>query len=63
MQGKIGEKRSLCVINEHSEFVFNTAAATQIVFQTCKLQKSVSTPQLLFRHKNPREAPSPANAR
>lgn len=26
-------KRSLCVINEHSESVFNTAAAMQIVFQ------------------------------
>jgi len=27
------KKRSLCIINEHFEFVFNTAAATQIVFQ------------------------------
>jgi len=27
------KKRSLCLINEHFEPVFNTAAATQIVFQ------------------------------
>jgi hypothetical protein len=27
------KKRSLCLINEHFESVFNTAAATQIVFQ------------------------------
>jgi len=27
------KKRSLCVINEYFELVFNTAAATQIVFQ------------------------------
>jgi hypothetical protein len=27
------KKRSLCLINEHLEPVFNTAAATQIVFQ------------------------------
>ena len=26
-------KRSLCLINEHFESVFNTVAATQIVFQ------------------------------
>ena len=30
---KQAKKRSLCVINEHFEPVFNTAAATQIVFQ------------------------------
>ena len=30
---KQAKKRSLCLINEHFEFVFNTAAATQIVFQ------------------------------
>ncbi|WP_041360120.1 hypothetical protein [Nitrosomonas sp. Is79A3] len=30
---KQAKKRSLCVINEHFESVFNTAAATQIVFQ------------------------------
>jgi hypothetical protein len=30
---KQAKKRSLCVINEHFELVFNTAAATQIVFQ------------------------------
>ncbi|WP_293007793.1 hypothetical protein [Nitrosomonas sp.] len=29
---KQAKKRSLCVINEHFELVFNTAAATQIVF-------------------------------
>ncbi len=34
MQGKKqAKKRSLCLINEHFESVFNTAAATQIVFQ------------------------------
>jgi len=33
MQGEAGEKRSLCVINEHFYPVFNTAAATQIVSQ------------------------------
>jgi len=27
------KKRSLCLINEYSEPVFNTAAATQIIFQ------------------------------
>jgi hypothetical protein len=27
------KKRNLCLINEHFEPVFNTAAATQIVFQ------------------------------
>ena len=27
------KKRSLCIINEHFEPVFNTVAATQIVFQ------------------------------
>ena len=30
---KQAKKRSLCVINEHFEPVFNTVAATQIVFQ------------------------------
>ncbi len=30
---KQAKKRSLCLINEHFESVFNTAAATQIVFQ------------------------------
>jgi hypothetical protein len=30
---KQAKKRSLCVINEHFETVFNTVAATQIVFQ------------------------------
>jgi len=30
---KQAKKRSLCMINEHFESVFNTAAATQIVFQ------------------------------
>ncbi len=30
---KQAKKRSLCVINEHPEPVFNTVAATQIVFQ------------------------------
>jgi hypothetical protein len=30
---KQAKKRSLCIINEHFESVFNTAAATQIVFQ------------------------------
>jgi hypothetical protein len=30
---KQAKKRSLCVINEHFESVFNTVAATQIVFQ------------------------------
>jgi hypothetical protein len=30
---KQAKKRSLCLINEHFEPVFNTAAATQIVFQ------------------------------
>ncbi|OQW41059.1 MAG: hypothetical protein A4S08_12910 [Proteobacteria bacterium SG_bin4] len=30
---KQAKKRSLCVINEHFELVFNTAAATQIVSQ------------------------------
>ncbi len=30
---KQARKRSLCVINEHFEPVFNTVAATQIVFQ------------------------------
>ena len=34
MQGKRqAKKRSLCVINEHFEPVFNTATATQIIFQ------------------------------
>ncbi len=34
MQGKKqAKKRSLYLINEHFEPVFNTAAATQIVFQ------------------------------
>jgi len=30
---KQARKRSLCLINEHFEPVFNTAAATQIVFR------------------------------
>ena len=30
---KQAKKRSLCLINEHFEPVFNTAAATQIIFQ------------------------------
>ncbi|MDP1934230.1 MAG: hypothetical protein Q8K47_05005, partial [Nitrosomonas sp.] len=30
---KQAKKRSLCLINEHFESVFNTVAATQIVFQ------------------------------
>jgi hypothetical protein len=30
---KQAKKRILCLINEHFEPVFNTAAATQIVFQ------------------------------
>jgi len=30
---KQAKKRSLCMINEHFEPVFNTAAAIQIVFQ------------------------------
>ena len=30
---KSAKKRSLCVINEHFEPVFNAAMATQIVFQ------------------------------
>ena len=30
---KQAKKRSLCMINEHFETVFNAAAATQIVFQ------------------------------
>jgi len=30
---KQAKKRSLCLINEHFESVFNTATATQIVFQ------------------------------
>jgi hypothetical protein len=30
---KQAKKRSLCLINEHFESVFNTAAATQIAFQ------------------------------
>jgi hypothetical protein len=30
---KQAKKRSLCVTNEHFEPVFNTVAATQIVFQ------------------------------
>jgi hypothetical protein len=30
---KQAKKRSLCLINEHFEPVFNTAAATRIVFQ------------------------------
>jgi hypothetical protein len=30
---KQAKERSLCLINEHFEPVFNTAAATQIVFQ------------------------------
>ena len=30
---KQAKKRSLCVINEHFKPVFNTVAATQIVFQ------------------------------
>ncbi|OQW41879.1 MAG: hypothetical protein A4S08_12015 [Proteobacteria bacterium SG_bin4] len=30
---KQAKKRSLCGINEHFELVFNTVAATQIVFQ------------------------------
>ena len=30
---KQAKKRSLCLINEHFECVFNTAAATPIVFQ------------------------------
>jgi hypothetical protein len=30
---KQAKKRSLCIINEHFEPVFNTVAATQIVFQ------------------------------
>jgi hypothetical protein len=30
---KQAKKRNLCVINEYVEPVFNTAAATQIVFQ------------------------------
>ena len=30
---KQAKKRSLCGINEHFELVFNTGAATQIVFQ------------------------------
>jgi hypothetical protein len=30
---KQAEKRSLCGINEHFELVFNTVAATPIVFQ------------------------------
>ena len=37
---KQAKKRSLCVINEHFELVFNTAAATQIVFQ-----RPVKSPQ------------------
>ncbi len=30
---KQAKKRSLCLINEHFESIFNTVAATQIVFQ------------------------------
>jgi hypothetical protein len=30
---KQAKKRNLCVISEHVEPIFNTAAATQIVFQ------------------------------
>jgi hypothetical protein len=30
---KQAKKRSLCVVNEHFEPVFNTVAATQVVFQ------------------------------
>jgi len=43
---KQAKKRSLCLINEHFESVFNTAAATQIVFQ-----RPVSTFNHLFDQK------------
>ena len=38
---KQAKKRSLCVINEHFEPVFNTVAATQIVFRLVKRDYSV----------------------
>ncbi len=46
---KQAKKRSLCGINEHFELVFNTVAATQIVFQQsasgCTAQQLHSTGQ------------------
>jgi len=35
------KKRSLCVINEHSEPVFNAAAATQIIFQRLSMKTHI----------------------
>ena len=45
---KQAKKRSLCLINEHFESVFNTAAATQIVFQRpAKEKMRIKSPSLL----------------
>jgi nucleoside-diphosphate-sugar epimerase len=43
---KQAKKRSLCVINKHFEPVFNTVAATQIVFQ--RPAKPDGTPRKLM---------------
>ncbi len=40
---KQAKKRSLCVINEHFEPVFNTVAATQIVFQRLLKQLGIDS--------------------
>ena len=40
---KQAKKRSLCVINEHFEPVFNTVAATQIVFNGLLKENALAT--------------------
>ncbi|AEJ03227.1 hypothetical protein Nit79A3_3506 [Nitrosomonas sp. Is79A3] len=45
---KQAKKRSLCMINEHFESVFNTVAATQIVFQRPVRSFSAPTASVLI---------------
>ncbi len=45
---KQAKKRNLCVINEHFEPVFNTVAATQIVFQRPAMAAGVDRRLLEF---------------